>query len=277
MDCAEIRNAFVRGTSLDDAAAREHVAVCNACRELSSAGNRLGRALAEGARSTSGALAPPASWNLELATSLERKFEEDRGNLGRLKALPTRWRLTLAAGLILLLAAASLRRESAGAAALLPAGLMFVLVLALVLNACLAPLSRPEHPKGRLALVLVAAALPFAMAYGLRSLEAGKGSWGGVSAALACFTYGWAFSVPIGLLLFTLDRRKRMPLAGTLLVAAACGLGASLILEVHCAIRHPAHLMLGHASIGLLWMLGCAVYTQVLSRLRRYAQRSKAS
>ena len=88
----------------------------------------------------------------------------------------------------------------------------------------------------------------------------------GPEGALSCFLYGALFTLPLGILLWAFDRDDRPTLRTVCLSAAALGLSANLVLELHCPSGHPLHLLLGHASIGLAWLASWFV-TRRLSRV----------
>jgi hypothetical protein len=77
--------------------------------------------------------------------------------------------------------------------------------------------------------------------------------------ALNCFGYGALLTLPTALLLWAFDRNDRPSLRTVCLSAAALGLSANLLLELHCANGNPVHVLLGHASLGLAWLTVWAV------------------
>ena len=75
----------------------------------------------------------------------------------------------------------------------------------------------------------------------------------GVAGAGGCFIYGALLTLPTALLLWAFDRDDRPSLRTVCLSAAALGLSANLMLELHCPSGNAIHLLLGHTSIGVLW------------------------
>jgi hypothetical protein len=85
------------------------------------------------------------------------------------------------------------------------------------------------------------------------------------SGAFGCFGYGALFTLPIALLLWALDRNDRASLRTICLSAAALGLSANVLLELHCGNGNAAHVLFGHASLGVAWLAVWAA-TRHLSR-----------
>jgi len=59
---------------------------------------------------------------------------------------------------------------------------------------------------------------------------------------------------------WALDRAEHRSLPNALLAAAAAGIGANLLLELHCPITEVFHLLAGHASVGLVLVTGYALF-----------------
>ena len=78
--------------------------------------------------------------------------------------------------------------------------------------------------------------------------------------------YGALFTLPIAALLWAFDRDDRPSLRTVCLSAAALGLSANLLLELHCGNGKPEHVLLGHASLGLAWLAAWIVTQPRLSR-----------
>ncbi|HET9932701.1 MAG TPA: hypothetical protein VFQ35_18485, partial [Polyangiaceae bacterium] len=112
---------------------------------------------------------------------------------------------------------------------------------------------------------LAALALPFALA-AVSPFGASLASGAHSPRAVACYTFGAALSLPILLLVRLLDRNERSPLLPLALTAAATGLIANLVLSLHCASDDPVHLALGHASIGVGWLLAVVLRERFRSR-----------
>jgi hypothetical protein len=64
------------------------------------------------------------------------------------------------------------------------------------------------------------------------------------------------------LLAWLFERRDTVPPTALVSAGALAGVAANLLLHAHCPSAHLGHLLLGHASIGVMW----AVTLGVLSR-----------
>ncbi len=89
----------------------------------------------------------------------------------------------------------------------------------------------------------------------------------GPAGALGCFSFGVILTLPTALLLWAFDRDDRLSTRTVCLSAAALGLSASTILELHCPSGNFAHVISGHASIGVAWLLGWSM-TRLVGRAR---------
>ena len=83
--------------------------------------------------------------------------------------------------------------------------------------------------------------------------------------ALPCFGFGLVAGLPAYALLRLLDRGAPF---GRVLAAAAAGLGGNLVLELHCPVGGPSHLVLGHAMVVLVFVLGAALVERLVVRRR---------
>jgi len=81
----------------------------------------------------------------------------------------------------------------------------------------------------------------------------------GAGGALGCFGYGALLTLPIAALLWAFDRDQRPSLRTVCLSAAGLGLCANLLLELHCGNGNAAHVLLGHASLGVAWLAAWTV------------------
>lgn len=69
----------------------------------------------------------------------------------------------------------------------------------------------------------------------------------------ACMGFGLLLGVPVYALLRLVDRGNAF---GNVIAAAAAGLGGNLVLKAHCAIETTGHVLLGHASVAILFVVG---------------------
>lgn len=251
MDCAEIRDAFASGAAPTGADVDEHAAACAPCRALLDSG-ALGALLAEqraGDHVAEG----------DLFTCVQARLEREVGIRAWFRSQTTRRRFALVAIVLAFSIAPALAQRAAKGpvSALLAVSLaLLATALLLAIPAVLRPLSRPLRRMRVLAVAAGSLALPFALA----GLSPVAGSAEHVaSRASACFLYGAALSLPVFVLLSLLDRAEQVHLPSLALLAGTCGLAANLALRLHCPSEEPIHLLLGHATIGVAWLLlSCA-------------------
>jgi hypothetical protein len=241
MDCADVKEARIRGEALD-AAMHEHVASCPWC----SAGER--------------AVAGPGIDDAVFA-SLERSIAAEQGVGAWLKSRSTEMRLSLAAAVALgvsLLFFAIAPRSKYGPVAiervLLTVSVFAVLVLA-VARVVLRPFQAPEATRralwlagiGALAVPVLFALLPAGESFAHLPHHVAFGT---------CFFGGLATGAVFVAALHLLHREHRAARSTALLAAAAGGLAGNLALELHCPITTSEHLLASHASVGFALVLG---------------------
>ena len=261
MDCPQIRDAFVDGAPLSREQVQEHLATCAQCRELYEHDAKLGRNLAAQASDT-----PPIGD--DVFSQIEQKLARETGPRAWLRSRPTRLRFTL-----LLLTVLSLgttggllwHRADFEQYPLLRVALLlcvYLFAIALAFGKELSEQRRRESFRDYLGLVVFALGVPFLAAFAPATEVSRQAGPGG---ALRCFGYGALLTLPIALLLWAFDRNDRPSLRTVCLSAAALGLSANLLLELHCNNGNPEHVLLGHASLGVAWLAAWAV-TRRLSR-----------
>ena len=251
MECAEIRNGFRAGRVPTGPQVEAHFAVCPHCHELFQNDARLGRRLAQ-------AVLPEAPVG-DLFALVERDLSQELGLRARLRALPLGVRVAALSGVAgVLFAFQFLRSRSADFGGYSPRvfwGLALAFALAFVAGVltlsrgATAPLASWARGRAAAVLLLVLPALVALLAPFGASLEA-QAAWGNPS---SCFSYGAALVVPLVLLYWLFERRDIVPLRALVAAGAVAGLAANLLLHAHCGSAHPGHLLLGHASIGLVW------------------------
>jgi hypothetical protein len=251
--CAQIRSSFVAGRVPAGPEAASHLQDCPHCRELFENDARLGRSLAQ-------AVLPEVDAG-DLFALVERDVSQEIGLRARLRALPTRVRAGALVGVALALALwhlLLLRRPNLGEfspalfwciALALGAGLV-ALALRLAQGPS-APLGSRGRERGLPTLLLFAPAL-LALLAPLGAGSPAATAWADPS---RCFSYGAATVVPLVFLYWLFERRDAVPLSGLVSAGALVGLTANLLLHVHCASANVPHLLLGHASIGVVWAL----------------------
>ena len=83
--------------------------------------------------------------------------------------------------------------------------------------------------------------------------------------ALPCLGFGLLAGLPGYALLRILDRGAPF---GRVLAAAAAGLSANMVLELHCPIGGAEHLVLGHAMVMLVFIVGVVALERWVIRRR---------
>ncbi len=206
----------------------------------------------------------------QLLEQTRQAIAAEQGWRANLRALPTGVRTLLAMAIVgATVGVIGLGMRRADWAAY-PTGLMTVstLLLAGGAVAALAAFLRPIHRRAPRAVWLGAVAVA---GFGIPALlallpeahalvELHPESFAGAGAdlvprALACFLFGAATALPALGLLLLLDRADRRTPARMLMVAALAGLTANLVLLMHCPLVTRSHLLLGHATVPLLFGL----------------------
>jgi hypothetical protein len=233
--------ALSLGQSLSDSA-RAHVAGCPVC------GRRdADDGAAEGARA--------------LFAAVEAGVRSDGGPAGWLRSRPTTERVLLGAAWAALLVTAVAIEMPRSAFGPVPTArvVLVVTVLSALLALTLRLGLRALHtlpPSRRAVLVTFAAAFAAPFAFALLPAAgpamAVGGSSGAVRASLGCFVIGAATGALLVVSLWALDRGAHRSRDIVLLAAAGGGLVGNAALELHCPATSPGHLLLGHASIGLV-------------------------
>jgi hypothetical protein len=256
----QVRDAFLRGELPVSDAVRGHLLECPQCRELFSHGAVLGRSLAEDAALT------PALTDA-LFDQIAADVLQDTGLRAWLRSRPTSQRFRLVVGSLFLSALVGGILRQRPDIADYPLGRIVVLLggysllIGLAAKQELAPFVRHGGAQRAWVPLLV----PFFVAF-LPATEASRGA--GPGGAMNCFVYGALLTLPAAALMWACDRDERPSLRSVALWSVALGLSANLILELHCPNGNARHLLQGHASIGVAWVLAWFV-TRGLSSRRR--------
>ena len=207
-----------------------------------------------------------------LLSSMESQLtQSESGTGGWLKSRSTGTRRALSFGSFLALAGLALLRMRGRGVADLPAWAVGVclgslgVLIALSLWTALRPLQAPalSHGKvGALALLSVGCAVIVAFVPGLAQTSAA----GTAHAAAPCMYAGLLFGLPVYALARVLDRGPRL---SSILAASAAGLTGNFILALDCPNHGREHMLVGHASVVLIFLLGVFAVHAVESRLRR--------
>jgi hypothetical protein len=252
VDCAEIRQGFLTGEVPTGMSVDEHVKWCPHCRELFPNAALLGRRLAVAAVDL------PDNKGSQLAR-VEAAVAREHGLRAFLRSRSTRvrWLLSLSLPALLLLREAARKRvpwRSLSTPRLL-AGVVLVGLLALVLHSALRPLPIERRAaRLRSALALVAWCLPCVLWF-VPEARANGDDGNFALRSFGCFAYGSVLAAPSFALLWALDRGVQVPFRVWALATGAVALVANSILILHCPVTNRAHLVAGHFSIGLVWLL----------------------
>jgi len=250
MDCAEIRESFLSGAPPPNDVLDAHLAGCSHCRELFEQNAELGRSLA------SAALAAPVM--ADFFDQIEARVAKETGLRAWLRSRPSKLRFLVLALSALLAVAVGAGLKLRPDIALYPSARLLALLALYSFGVLLAFkrelfLAGPGRPFADHALLALGAlGLPFLLAFAPATDQVRVP---GLAGAFGCFSYGALLTLPTALLIWALDRDDRPSLRTVLLSAAALGLSANLLLELHCPNGELSHVLLGHASLGLAWLL----------------------
>lgn len=265
MDCADIRRGFVAGHVPAGPEVDAHLKGCPPCRELVENDADLGRRLAH-------VVAPEVNAG-DLFAQVDRDVGQEVGMRARLRALPTRVRVGALTGVSAALFVCQLALRGRPDFAAYSPGVFWgcaVLLGAAGLAGTVALMrgtSAPARPYRRerlraLALLALPALVALLVPFGSPSAAA---TWSG---PVACFSYGAALAAPILLLYWLLERRDDVPLTVLLSAGGLAGITANLLLHARCPSVHLGHLLLGHASIGVMLALALGLLSKRFQRAR---------
>jgi hypothetical protein len=198
----------------------------------------------------------------------------ERSLRGRLRSLPTLWRLGIALAAVLSAGAIYAVIDGPGAPFMKLGALAATAVLTVVV--AFRPIHRPALPRWLvLRAVVLALALPIALEALGPILVAVPPAPGGLLGLFdespppwRCFGFGVAIAIPIVVVVAFLDRGARP--SSTVLAAASAGLAGNLALDAHCRSADPLHLLLGHALVVVLYV---AIASATVAIRRRWAAR----
>ncbi len=260
-DCHRTRDALARGELPGSPEAVAHLAACAQCAELVADQARVGLEL--GKLSADATDRGPEQSAERLWSELALQVERETGPVAWLRSRSTPVRTLLALAVPALAAGvywATKRRADWDAypqpRMLVEIGVL-VLAVWLVARTELRPLQHASRPVARASVALAAFVTPIAIAWFAPAHTSHAASLQGTGAdfwprALACLGFGLSIGLPVLIVVRLLERN---PEGSRSLVLLACGLGGlagNLTLHLHCPITHLPHLLVGHASIGVV-------------------------
>jgi Negative regulator of sigma F len=276
LDCRDVRDALVRGEVPEGPEVQAHLGGCPACAYILADHALLGRELGRG--DPGGA---PAVELSALLGQVEQSIQSERGVRARLRSLSTPWRIACALAAVGVVAGFVLVFKPRPDLSAYPIDRMALTVAfyALLIGGAFAlelrPLQRRALPgwvRPLLAVVALAVPVVFALAPSPEVAAPAMRMTGSFAhLTFGCFMFGTGLAVPVLVLLFLLDRRAHGTWGVVVLAAAAGGLVANLGLALHCPARNVAHILLGHASIGVVLVVAYVLALALRKRHRRAA------
>jgi hypothetical protein len=263
VSCEDIHERIARGETPTSPEEQAHLDECAACRLLLDDDSR-----------------PPVEVPdlAGLRDAVRVDIARERGPLAYFRSLSTPVRLVAAGLLAAVVALPVLLVIPRVDFDLYPTSRMAVAVVVLVASLLVAvavvlrPLQRrPLHPAVVWGALVAAVVLPWVLALMPRAHALHPASLRGdgselVPLALRCLAFGIATGLPLLIALWALDRGAHAALRRALVAAAAAGVAGNLAPQFHCPITSPAHLVLGHATVGLVLLAG---YLLAAVRARR--------
>lgn len=264
ISCRDARAAIARGEIGEDDALLGHLETCEACADLAEESGLLADAIDQYTEEDE-----------EILVSTHDRIAADVGAAIWLKTRPTWLRRTMAiasAIALFLFALVAVRRHDFSEypvdRMMLTIAVMLVLLVA-SLWIGLRPLHQPSLPawvNGTLTAVSVVATFLFAavptlylpVAPHVDLLQA---------LGMPCLYLGVLVGIPVYALARLLDRGAS-PLAAVL-AALASGLTGNLVLQVHCAETSPMHLVFGHFSVLVAFLIVAAAMVLIELRVRK--------
>ncbi len=273
MECREIRDVLVQGQKPLGPDVDVHLAACPGCSELLADNGQLGHTLA--------ANQPPALDASALLGGVLGSIEKERGFGAWLRSRGMFVRVVLPLAAVALATVFviffKLRPDVATWSAVPFAGVvaLYCLLIGAAVALELRPLERRPLPAWlRPALIALALAVPFLLvwipqAHHVHAYAPPGKTFGQL--AFGCFAFGTVLALPALALLWAADRVGHRSFRLALLAAAIGGLIGNLVLQFHCPVQDPAHLLVGHATIGLV--LGAVYATWLALRTTPLARR----
>lgn len=131
----------------------------------------------------------------------------------------------------------------------------FLVLLIVAMMVVTRPVHRPELPRWQIVCLVGVAVGATVLAAFWPSSSAQPPTHEHATGIMAgiCMGFGVLLGVPVYAALRLVDRGNAF---GNLVAAAAAGLAGNLLLKAHCAIDTTGHVLLGHASVAVLFVVG---------------------
>lgn len=268
VSCRDIQERVARGET-PTAEERAHLDECEACQLLLADDNHLGDALAQ--------VAPEGLDLAGVREAVGADVAAETGLLAYLRSRTTPMRVVGALGIALVVALAVVMLTPRPDLNLYPRARMVLAVVLLVvlilvgLVMVLRPLHHRPLPRWLVWGALAAAvAVPWVLALLPRAHELHPAALRGegpelLAFAVRCLAFGIVTGLPLLIALWAFDRGAHASLRRAFVAAGVAGVMGNLALQAHCPITAPAHLALGHATVGLV-LLGAYVLAAVRGR-----------
>jgi hypothetical protein len=267
VDCGELRDMLRTGSVPTGPELSAHLEKCEHCAELLRDEGELGRAL--GRSEPVSDLDEASLWS-----DVNRAVTQESGLRAWLRSRSTTLRITIGIAAVVAITtvgASGLRADWATFPASLKVLWALLLTMAILASLPLAvvSLARGGASMARVVgLAIVGLAVPAALAFvpGASGTHSALGSFDSAFGAhvSGCLVYGLSLSVPFAVLLWALDREDYPPPYRLVMMATTAGLAGNVALFLHCSIRHPEHIVVGHAALGIV----LALMSALLVRLR---------
>jgi hypothetical protein len=196
-----------------------------------------------------------------MLSSVESEIDRSRSSaLCWLRSRPTIVRRALMLGSTALLLAATGFGILSEAVAKAPARVAIALVaMSVLLLISMVLAVRPLHrPMPSRAVTLGMAGLTIAATFLLSALPVGEpiAPGGDAGGAAPCMYFGLMIGVPVYALARVLDRGSELT---AIMAACAAGLAGNVVLQLHCPLASPAHMLFGHFSVVVVFVAGLAL------------------
>jgi len=220
-----------------------------------------------------------------LRHDVDALLDEERGFLAELRSRGTGQRIAIVVAAVVLISVGTVLATPRTDLATYPLGRMIAILVALGLLTGMATwrLLRPLHlppPSPTSNRLLLLAGLLTPVVVDLIPLHDHVGGAAGegmsfVTACLKCFGFGGVTGALVLVVAFMMRRARVDGVAVAALAGVAAGLTGNLTLQLHCPIIAPAHLLLGHAMLLLVFGAATALWQPAIFKSPKGTARSE--